>query len=214
MASHGIDTSPSAPASRQAHLTRKGEATRARIVAAAAKAMFERGVARTSLDEVKAAAGVSSSQLYHYFADKRALVLAVIEHQTQAILDGQEPLLSHLDSLDALRAWRDLLVDIQRQLHCQGGCPIGSIGAELAETDELARTEVADGFSRWESAIRDGLRAMHARGELRGDADELALAMLAALQGGLLLTQIRRETKPLEVALDAMLDHIASLTIG
>jgi AcrR family transcriptional regulator len=78
--------------------TRKGRATRARIAAAAAAEIVERGVARTSLEEVKQAAGVSSSQLYHYFADKHALVLAVIDHQTQAILDGQQPLLSSLDS--------------------------------------------------------------------------------------------------------------------
>jgi TetR/AcrR family transcriptional repressor of nem operon len=192
-------------------LTRKGRATRERIVAAAAGEMFERGVARTSLDEVKAAAGVSSSQLYHYFADKHALVLAVIELQTDAIIAGQEPLLSHLDSLEALRAWRDLLVGGKRELHCQGGCPIGALGSELAETDPEARTEVAAGFLRWEGAIREGLRAMHARGELDADPDQLALAMLAALQGGLLLTQIRRDTRPLEVALDVMLDHITSL---
>jgi TetR/AcrR family transcriptional regulator, transcriptional repressor for nem operon len=48
---------------------------------------------------VKAAAAVSSSQLYHYFADKHDLTLAVIAHQTDAILSGQEPLLSHLDSI-------------------------------------------------------------------------------------------------------------------
>jgi TetR/AcrR family transcriptional repressor of nem operon len=198
-----------APAQR---LTRKGQATRDRIVAAAALEMFERGVARTSLDEVKAAAGVSSSQLYHYFADKRALTLAVIEHQTQAILAGQEPLLSNLDNVEALRAWRDLLVQIQHELHCQGGCPIGSIGAELAETDPEARAKVAAGFQRWEQGIGGGLRAMFARGELDGDPDALALAMLTALQGGLLLTQIRREPSPLEAALDAMIDHIESLT--
>ena len=192
-------------------LTRKGEATRERIVAAAAAGIFERGVARTSLDEVKAAAGVSSSQLYHYFSDKHALVLAVIDHQTDAILTGQEPLLSHLDSVPALRAWRDLLVSIQHSLHCQGGCPIGSIGAELAETDPQARARVASGFERWQSGIRNGLRLMHSRGELNGDPEALALATLAALQGGLLLTQIRRETSPLEAALDAMIDHIASL---
>ena len=117
----------SAPAQR---LTRKGQATRDRIVAAAALEMFERGVARTSLDEVKAAAGVSSSQLYHYFADKRALTLAVIEHQTQAILAGQEPLLSNLDSIEALRAWRDLLTalgvspgdDHVRAIPCEQPC--------------------------------------------------------------------------------------------
>jgi len=55
---------------------------------------------------------------------------------------------------------------------------------------------------------------MHARGDLPVgvDPDDLALATLAALQGGLLLTQIQRETKPLEVALDAMLDRIQALT--
>lgn len=200
-----------APATR---LTAKGQATRARIVAAAAAEMFERGVARTSLDDVKRAAGVSSSQLYHYFSDKHALVLAVIGHQTEAVLDAQQPLLARLDSIEALRAWRDLLVDLQRRLHCQGGCPIGTLGSELAETDPEARAEVGSGFERWENGIREGLRAMRDRGELQpgADPDDLALATLAALQGGLLLTQIRRETTPLEVALDAMLDHIASLT--
>ena len=176
--------------------------------------MFERGVAGTTVEDVRAAARVSSSQVYHYFTDKHALVRAVIEYQTDAIVGGQEPMLANLDSLQGLRAWRDFLVDHQRKLHCRGGCPIGSLGSELAETDPQARSDVAASFSRWEAGIRNGLRAMHARGELRTDAapDNLALATLAALQGGLLLTQIQRQTRPLEVALDTMLDHVASLT--
>jgi TetR/AcrR family transcriptional repressor of nem operon len=206
------ETPPAAPDA--VRLTRKGQATRDRIVAAAAAEMFQRGVARTSLDEIKAAAGVSSSQLYHYFTDKHELVLAVIDHQTETILAGQEPLLSRLDSIASLRAWRDQLVGFQRQLHCAGGCPIGTLGAELAETDPEARAEVAGGFARWEAGIRTGLRAMADRGELQegADPDALALALLAALQGGLLLTQIRRDTQALEAGLDAMIDHIASLT--
>ena len=53
---------------------------------------------------------------------------------------------------------------------------------------------------------------MHERGELKADADpdRLALATLAAVQGGLLLTQVRRETAPLEAALDTVLAHIES----
>jgi AcrR family transcriptional regulator len=170
-------------------------------------------VAGTTIDDVKAASGVSSSQLYHYFIDKQALVRAVIEYQTDAVLDAQQPLLSRLDSMDALRAWRDLSVDLQRQRHCQGGCPIGSFVGELAETDSVARAALATGFGRWESPIREGLHAMCDRGDLRHDADpdRLALAILAALQGGLLLTQVRRETSPLEAALDTILEHIASL---
>jgi AcrR family transcriptional regulator len=194
-------------------LTRKGQATRDRIVAAASELMFEHGVAGTSTDDVQRAAGVSTSQIYHYFKDKTALVKAVIAHQTEQVLDAQQPLLGRLDTMEALRAWRDLLVDLQRQRDCQGGCPIGSMAGELSETCPETRPAIVEGFERWEGGIREGLRAMHDRGELHpeADPDRLALATLAALQGGLLLTQVRRETAPLEAALDAMLDRIASL---
>lgn len=194
-------------------LTPKGRATRERIVAAAARLMFEQGVAGTSIEEVRAAAGVSSSQLYHYFADKQELVRAVVDYQSDAVLAAQEPLLSHLDSLAALTAWRDAIVELQRSRGCVGGCPIGALAGELADTDPVARAGIRDGFARWEAAIHAGLRAMRERGELRDDADpaRLALGVLAALQGGLLLTQTRRETAPLEAALDLALDHVRSL---
>jgi AcrR family transcriptional regulator len=194
-----------------ARLTSKGQATRSRIVAAAAQLMYERGVTEATLEDVRAAAGVSGSQIYHYFADKQALLLAVIEHQTEAVLELQSPLFDRLDSVRGLRAWRDAMVEFQRRLQCRGGCPIGSIGSEVAETNPEARLAVASGFLRWEGAIRAGLSAMHERGELEGDPDDLALAVLAALQGGLMLTQIQRTVRPLEVALDAALDHVASL---
>jgi AcrR family transcriptional regulator len=195
------------------HLTRKGEQTRARIVTAAANLVFERGVAGTSIEDVKEAAGVSSSQLYHYFGDKQALVHAVIAHQSDAVIAAQEPLLGKLDSLDALRAWRDQAVAIERQLHCKGGCPIGALAGELAEVDPEARADIAAGFARWEDAIGEGIGAMHDRGELAAevDPDRLALALLAAHQGGLVLTQVRRDPAPLEAALGEMIDHVAEL---
>jgi TetR/AcrR family transcriptional repressor of nem operon len=195
-------------------LTRRGRETRQRIVAAAAELMFADGVAETTLEDIRAVAGVSGSQVYHYFADKQALVRAVIDYQTDVVLDAQGAHLDRLDTLPGLRAWRDFLVDHQRRLGCRGGCPIGALGAEVAENDTAARLAAARGLRRWEGRIRDGFQAMHARGDLPAgtDPEDLALATLAALQGGLLLTQLQRETKPLEVALDAILDHIQSLT--
>jgi len=195
--------------------TAKGLATRDRIVEAAARLIHERGVAGTTTEEVRDAAGVSSSQLYHYFEDKMALVRAVIAHQTDAVLGAQAEFLGRLDSLDALRRWRNLLVRNQRALHCEGGCPLGTLSSEVAEVVPEFRIDLNRAFARWEEGIRAGLRAMHERGELRRDADpdRLATALLAAVQGGLLLTQIRRTSKPLENALDTMLEHIASLTV-
>ena len=102
-------------------LTRKGQQTRRRIVDAAAELIFEQGIAHTTIEDVRAAADVSSSQLYHYFDDKPALVRAVIERQADTIVDGQETF--DLSSLDGLRAWRDWVIEHQRELNCTGGCP-------------------------------------------------------------------------------------------
>jgi TetR/AcrR family transcriptional regulator, transcriptional repressor for nem operon len=196
--------------------TAKGLATRTRIVSAAAELVFAHGVARTSIEDVQQQAGVSASQMYHYFTDKNDLIRAVIAHQTDGILAAQRPVLDELDSFAALERWRDLLIDLQEERHCVGGCPIGSIAAELADEDPHARTDLAAGFERWEAPIRSGLARMRARGELRPDTDTdaLALALFVALQGGLLLTQTRRNIAPLRVGLDTVLAQIRSHATG
>jgi TetR/AcrR family transcriptional regulator, transcriptional repressor for nem operon len=193
-----------------AGLTAKGRATRARIVDAAAELIFERGVASTSTEDIREAADVSNSQLYHYFTDKSDLVRAVVERQAERILVLQRPLLGRLDSFEALEEWRDALIDLQVERGCRGGCPIGSLASELSEIDENARTALVDRFAAWEEAIRDGLERMRDRGELRygTDVDPLAVAALAALQGGLLLTQTRRDPAPLRAGLDSAIAYI------
>lgn len=198
----------SQPAARG--LTRRGRETRERIVKTAAELIFDQGIDRTTIDDVRTAANVSSSQLYHYFDDKPALVRAVIEYQADTIVGGQEHF--DLSSLRGWRDWRELVVGHERSLNCRGGCPIGSLGSQVSETEPDAREAVAAGFKRWEGTIRAGLRKMHQLGKLapEADPDQLALATLAALQGGLLLAQIERDTKPLEAALDAMIALIAS----
>lgn len=194
-------------------LTAKGEATRLRIVSAAADLMFVHGVAGTTLEHVRDEARVSSSQIYHYFADKDELVRAVIEYQNDAIVSEQEDAFAQLDSVQALRAWRDEVIAHQARVSCRGGCPIGALGSQLGELDHDARSGVAAGFHRWQAAIRRGFDAMLANGTLppSTDVERLATAMLASLQGGLLLCQMHRTTAPLEAAMDTMIDHVAVL---
>jgi TetR/AcrR family transcriptional repressor of nem operon len=88
-----------------------------------------------------------------------------------------------------------------------GGCPLGSLGGQLAESDPRARALVADGFERWSDAISDGLRSLQAAGHLSTEIspDDIAITLLAALQGGLLLAQVQRDTRPLETAVDTLL---------
>lgn len=197
-------------------LTSKGQATRDRIVVAASTLMHANGVAGTSLDDVRAAAGVSMSQIYHYFADKRALTRAVIEHQCTVVLGVQEQLLCQLDSMDALRAWGDFVVEVQRAQGCTRGCPLGSLAGELADSDDHARADLAAGYLRWQQIIRDGLAGMRERGELRADTDvdALATALLTTVQGGILLTKTMRDTGALQTALNTVFDHIGSYALA
>ena len=192
-------------------LTQKGRATRDRILDAAAVLVFEVGVAGTTLDDVRAAAAVSKGQLYHYFADKDDLIHAVIDRTIQQVLDAQ-PQLAKLSTWTAISSWLDDLVQLQVQRHAVGGCPIGSLAGELAETDELTRAELAGGFERWEAPLRRGLEQMRSEGKLRRNADpaRLATATLAAIQGGLVLTQTRRDPQQLRIALDAAYTHLRS----
>src|ERR1700761_2664651 len=119
-------------------VTDKGRATRNRVLDAAAALVFEHGVAGTTLDDVRAAANVSKGQLYHYFADKEDLVHAVIDRTVQQVLDAQ-PALSDLSTWTAISKWFDALVQIQNARRAAGGCPIGGLAGQLAETDEQAR---------------------------------------------------------------------------
>lgn len=191
-------------------LTPKGQKTRSKILETAAQLMLQNGVMGTTIDDVCDAAGVGKSQIYHYFSGKPDLVRAVIDYQTDRVLGNQEPFLSNLDDWDTWYSWRDQVVQVQRELGCVGGCPLGSLASELADSDELARRVLSRSFDTWEASFRRGIHQMRRTGLLRADAEpeRLAAVMLGALQGGLLLCQTRKDATSLETVLDGALDYL------
>jgi TetR/AcrR family transcriptional regulator, transcriptional repressor for nem operon len=192
--------------------TARGRATRERIVTAASRLISERGVAETSVDDVIERAGASKSQLYHYFDDRADLLRAVVDHNADGVLGELPP----LDSWKAIRSWFGSLVELQVERASCGGCPIGSLVGQLAESDPTARLALADALERWQEHLRRGLDSIQRAGKLDGAADpaRLAAATLAAIQGGLLLTQAKRDPRQLAVALDAAYEHLRSHRAG
>src|SRR5579864_7186701 len=144
--------------------TGRGQATRERIVAAAAQLMGERGVAATSLDDVRARTKTSKSQLYHYFGDKHGLVFAVVQHTAGLILALQAQALDAIESWDDLERWCALMVSIQEEQGMRGGCPIGTLAAALADTDETAREALSAAFATWSGHIAAALRRLQTNG--------------------------------------------------
>ncbi|WP_156686789.1 TetR/AcrR family transcriptional regulator [Mycobacterium sp. Marseille-P9652] len=196
-----------------ARLTQKGLATRARIVGAAARLMFARGVADTSIDQVRRAAGVSGSQISHYFHDKDELTRRVVAARRDEVRDFHtQPALGSLDGFDALQAWADACIAATDAVYRVGGCVYGSLAGELIEAGDQVRQELSAGYDEWIALFKNGLTAMRDRGELRPDADprHLAVSLVVAHQGGAMLTHATNEPEPMRVAVNAAVDYVRS----
>ena len=190
--------------------TEQGRETQARILRAAARLIAARGPAGTSLDDVRAATHASKSQIYHYFGDKHGLVEAVVEYQSAAVLGAQARALASVRDWDDLQRWTDGMVAAVDEQGGRGGCPIGTLAAALADSDESLRRALDDAFQTWHGAIRAAIARLRENGVLAADADldRLSTATLAAVQGGLLLAKTTRDVAPLRIALDAAIAQL------
>jgi hypothetical protein len=85
------------------------------------------------------------------------------------------------------------------------GCPIGTLATEVAGRNEDARVQAAAGFDAWERLLADALERMRQRGELRASAAPAVLAtgLLASIEGGMVLSQARKDAASLRVAVEA-----------
>jgi AcrR family transcriptional regulator len=189
-------------------LTPKGEATRQRIVEAASAEIREFGVTAT-LDDIRARAHASKSQLFHYFPDGREqLLLAVARFEADRVLADQQPQLGDLSSWAAWLAWRDTVVARYREQGQQ--CPLSALVTQLGRMSPGAQSVVAELMGQWQVDIKAGITRMQAAGEVAAglDAGRTAAAILAGIQGGVVMLMSTGDLTPLEAALDLGIDHL------
>ena len=164
-------------------VTRKGEATKARILEAAAD-LLVRGN-DINLDDVMDLTRTSKGQLFYYFPGGK-------EDLRRAAAERHLARLAQADTPAALATWQDWESWIEQilRLHKQQGqadaCEVAALAGRALDTDRVTRDLVGRMYEQWAMALRDQLTAMQASGLLREDApvSELASTMLAALQGG------------------------------
>ena len=184
-------------------LTPKGAATRQRIIEGAAAEIRERGVAVTTLDDVRARTGTSKSQLFHYFPDgKDDLLLAVARFEADQVLAVQQPQLGRLTSWAAWQRWRDTVVS-----HYRGRgqhCPLNVLISQLGRATPGAQAVVSEMLRRWQDEIETGIRQLRDAGEVGAevDAERTAAALLAGIQGGVVVMLSTGGIEHLEAALD------------
>ena len=191
------------------NLTAKGRATRQRIIEGAATEIRQRGVTATTLDDIRARTQTSKSQLFHYFPDgKDQLLLAVAEQEAQTVLDDQQPHLGALTSWAAWQRWRDAVVDRYRR---QGQhCPLAVLMSEIGRTTPGAQAVTSALMRQWHGEIAAGVRHMQSQGKVSDalDADRVAAAMLAGIQGGVGIMLATGDLSYLEAALDVGIETL------
>ncbi|OON80568.1 TetR/AcrR family transcriptional regulator [Streptomyces tsukubensis] len=190
-------------------LTRKGAATRQRIVEGAADRIRAQGVFAVRLEDVMAHTATSKSQLFHYFPDgKDGLLLAVAQYEAARVIDEQQPELGALTSWAAWQRWRDKVVARYRS---QGSdCPLHTALAQLGGTTDATRAVAGELLGRWHLQLTSGIRHMQDSGEIGHDldADQEAAALLAGVQGGVLILMTTGDSTYLEAAVDRSIAHL------
>jgi AcrR family transcriptional regulator len=188
-------------------LTARGAATRQRIVEAAAALIRERGVADTGLEDIGTATATSKSQMFHYFpGGKTDLLLAVAAHEAEQVIADQQPNLGDLTSWRKWQAWSRLVIkkyDAQRDR-----CPMTALTTHMGKATPATRTIVATLYDTWTQYLATGVQALKDSGEIDEniDVNATATAVLAAIQGGVLMMQATDSISYLETALGEALD--------
>jgi AcrR family transcriptional regulator len=197
---------PRRPARR---LTRKGEATRRRLVDGAAAEFRRRGVADTTLDHVIERTGTGKGQLFHYFPGGREeLLIAVAEREAERVLSDQEPHLGRLATRGDWKAWREAVVARYRR---QGDeCPLSMLVSQIGRSSPASRAVTTALLRDWEVELAAGIRRTQAAGEMAPghDPDRTAAALVAAIQGGVVVLLSTGEIGHLEAALDLALEYL------
>ena len=172
--------------------------SRTALVDTAALLFRRQGYAATGVNQILETADVKAGSLYHHFPDgKQELAAAVVD---SVGADIERRLRGFLESglavADIVAGWIDLmasgLASDQRD-----GCPIEPIATESVNASPQVRAASARTFENWRRAVADRLRA---DGWPDAAAEETALAVIALIEGALLLSRIAGDVAALDAA--------------
>ncbi|GGT02022.1 TetR family transcriptional regulator [Planobispora rosea] len=171
----------------------KGAETRARILDATQELVEAGGYSGAGLNQVIAASGAPRGSLYFHFPEgKDQLVGESIRRAGQAIGAAFEDLAA--SGASAAEFAEGVLRHLGDRLEASGwskGCPVATVALEMAAVSDPLQQACSEVYASWEAALRERLAG-------RRDADDLAVTVLALIEGALLLAKAHRSREPLD----------------
>lgn len=191
--------------------TRKGQATREKLIEAAYGLAIRKGFDRTSIGEILETAGVKKGNFFHHFPDKESLGLAVLERDRAQMLGMIEGSLQESHPLKSIGRFFRLALQKHTAAGFVGGCLWGNTALEMSDSNPAFATYVADVFAAWTAKTESVIRAGQKSGEIRRDipAASLARSVIAAVEGGIMQSRLSKKTTEMKSCLAAMLRMLA-----
>ena len=175
------------------------------ILDAAALIFSQHGIDGASMSQIADASGVSKATIYHYFASKDALILALV----QRLFDADQPELAQLVASDAPAAERLRAYSLDLVALLEQNRVLAPIIAEIrarADRMEAIQPVMRTYFAGYIRAFTDIIQQGIDGGELREslDAGDAALAYVALIEGAIVVTQ--HTGQPLEHVMATSVD--------
>jgi AcrR family transcriptional regulator len=173
--------------------------TRERIVCASAQLFRRQGYAATGMKQIVTAAQAPFGSIYHFFPGGKEQLGAETIRRSGALYGQLLPAVFD-PAPDVVSATREFFAGAAEQLRATDyadACPIATVALEVSSTSEPLREACAHVFDGW--VVLAAERFVDA-GIERDAARELAIGLIAALEGAFVLARALRSTEPLNVA--------------
>jgi TetR/AcrR family transcriptional regulator, transcriptional repressor for nem operon len=191
----------------------KGEETRQRIIAQAAPLFNQNGLAGCSMQDVMDATGLEKGGLYRHFASKEQLAAECLKYSLRLAFQARSGDAEHVpNAIDKLRYLVDRFISTPSPL--KGGCPLMNAAVDTDDGNPQLRKLTQQAMQRWKSRLLKILKDGVARREIVSGTDPIrvANALIAMLEGSLLISRIEGSSRALEDArsnLGILIDGIA-----
>ncbi len=165
--------------------------TRSRLITATGELFRRYGYNGTSLKQVTEAADASMGSLYHHFPGGKSDLTRVVLETTGTAYQELFELIwdSHPDPGSAIETFFDAAAEVLKQTDFIDPCSIGGVAREIANTDEVLRETADRVFDGWIDSAATRLRDV---GLPAAEAEELAVTLVAAIEGGFLHARTSR----------------------
>jgi AcrR family transcriptional regulator len=189
--------------------------TRLRIIRTAADLFHQQGARSTSPDEIIEASRTGKGQFYHYFKSKEGLVHEVLQTYLAEIKAGTSQVNYEINSWRDLEKWFLAHVEVQKHYEMTRGCPFGTLGNEVTQSDELIRQDVSLIFEVVKNKLAAFFVRERARGRLAKQASEEKMAdfCIATVQGAMLMGKIKRNSLTVETSIQEAMAHLKSYLV-